>query len=645
MGLKLFYGEKPQFQHEFSQLKEIIATVGGDKLKEEMYVLSNVLVANGDIDCVLLTQKGPIIIELKNYTGEIIGDENSDWFVRVGEDDIPLNGNLYQNLKNQRNDLFRKLDRIRENNFPRIESEDLRKISAWGYFNKGSFFPEHQINLNVARWFDIVTVESLNEKLRFFRPGYTLSPSDMEIIVRELHLVEWPPEMIAMLEANVPAGSAPGIASGDTKVDPPIIPKNYSKQQILEVIEKMAPTGHAPDDGCILFDIGNEKYINAIKKTYFENIFARGGSAEKFIVGPFGSGKTHLVSQICEVAREMGCVSATVALNKLTDVTSNYYIYREVAKEIRPPGVTKRGIQGLMESCLEKIDQLSSIQSGGDASAAKDLVKFWITSLEDEDFESDMFSRVAKQAFEAYQLNDRDKFEAACRWIGGEFDNKEISKILNISPISKPEQNRTASRVNLSLYQLIHKAGFKGTIIAFDEAEQGFEISKSKQSLLYSLMQSDINAINSLKKGSVLVLYAIVPAIKEGMMNFPALQQRVQHPIPFDKNPRAPLIEIGRSGGTSRDETVQELVSIANKLVNLAYYAAEPEIVIPKQDVYAAVAKLAERTYSEDMSVSGRRILVKGTCSLLMVLIDSGELINPDEIDLTIPIEGIDTEV
>jgi hypothetical protein len=421
--------------------------------------------------------------------------------------------------------------------------------------------------------------------------------------------------------------------------------KILSNDEILNMIEDMASEGHAPNNGCSLFGVGNDEYINILKEIYIEKRFKRGASAEKFVVGPFGSGKTHFVNQLSEIARQLGCVTSMVSLYKDVDVTSNYAIYREIVQEIRTPNNPQRGIVHLLHACFDSIKN-NTLKQTGDEKESNALLKIWIDSLEtDSDFELDIFGRIIKQAFDALLKDDKEKFDAASRWIHGEFQNREIAKLLNIQTFTKNELNLIGSRVNLSLYQLIKKSGFLGTVVVFDEAEQGFEIGKKKQGILYSLMQSDINSIVNLKGGSALILYAIVPQIKEGMMNFPALQQRVQHPFPFgEDNPRAPLIEIHRAGETP-DEIIKELIAIGKKLTDLMYIATGSEISIPKNQVNDTMKLLAERTIQEDISISSRRMMVKNACTVLTHLYENNKIMDIEKISLSLPQSDLDDEV
>jgi len=415
---------------------------------------------------------------------------------------------------------------------------------------------------------------------------------------------------------------------------PVISIESFQPQEIIEMILSMSSHGQAPADGCTLFSIGNEEYIETITSFYLNNRFSAGSSAEKFIVGSFGYGKSHLVNQISEESRKLGCVTSTVPLTKNVLVTSNYFIYKEIAREIRPPGSKKRGMKNLINACFSSIQGLM-LQQTKSQEDANELLRTWIDSLEDNDFELDAFGRIVQQAFDSLLKNDKERFNASIRWLEGEFDSKELGKILNISPIKKQELNLVASRVNLSLYQFIKKCGFRGTVVVFDEAEQGMDIGKKEQSTLFSLLQSDINSIVKLQGGSVLILFAIHSKIKEGMMNFPALQQRVQHQFTFSKaHPTSPLIEIERPQNLSNEEIIQELVSIGQKLVYLFYQVVGSEISSSVEDTLKILQPLAERCIREDMATSNRRAMVKGTCSILSTLFTSGKLMSPDEVSL-----------
>ena len=190
MEIRFFRGQKTKFEHEHHQLKEIARIVAKEFPDEPVYLLTNVLVANGELDCVVLTRHGPLILDMKAFSGTIHGTENGKWQVET-KDGVHTLPNLFIQAKIHRQDFIDKMIMICRANFPHIGEINLKKIGSWAYFCKGSVYPPGQIDFRRVKWFRVVTAESLPEKLRFIDAGYTLRPEDMDAIVKDLHLQEY----------------------------------------------------------------------------------------------------------------------------------------------------------------------------------------------------------------------------------------------------------------------------------------------------------------------------------------------------------------------------------------------------------------------------------------------------------------------
>ena len=81
----------------------------------------------------------------------------------------------------------------------------------------------------------------------------------------------------------------------------------------------------------------------------------------------------------------------------------------------------------------------------------------------------------------------------------------------------------------LSLFQLVRHAGYVGTVLCLDEAEQGLAVDRKHMDRILSMLKSDVDAIWT-STGSALVMYALTPDIRESMDRLPALQQRFADP-------------------------------------------------------------------------------------------------------------------
>ena len=390
--------------------------------------------------------------------------------------------------------------------------------------------------------------------------------------------------------------------------------------ETMAMLERMAEHGTAPEEGCSLFGVGYEEAFERLRRTYLTERFERGGSAEKFVVGPYGSGKTHFLRQLMETARDLNCVTSEVKLDKSVDFTKSLVVYQEVCREIRVPGVGPRGLRSLFQACLAKAREASP-----DEGVAEDVVKAWIGGIEMADLDLSVFGRVAQTALRAGLGNDAEALEAALRWLSGDVSDRRLARDLSVPVVTKSSENLHARRALMSLFQLIRYAGFRGTVVCFDEAEQGLSVNKRKTEQIMSMLQSDINAIADLRDGSALMVYALTPDLFEKMESFAALQQRVADASPgrgfFDGDTRAPKIDL-----TQRTDPRRELEGIGRKLVDLLYGTWQGDPRVTKTQVTAQADAIAARVLESDVSSGNRRTMVKRTSAMLVRLHDEGAL-------------------
>lgn len=400
---------------------------------------------------------------------------------------------------------------------------------------------------------------------------------------------------------------------------------------ISDMIERMAEKGTAPADGCALFSVGYDDTFDRLKRIYLEAKFERGGSSEKFVIGPYGSGKTHFLRHLTEISREMGCVTSEVMLNKDVDFTKSLIVYREVARGIRTPGSDNRGIGSLLIAALDQVRR----QASGNDLVAERLASGWISGLNKNNFELETFGRVANRAINAHIDGNAESFQACAQWLGGEVTDRVLSRELSVPLVSKSEENIYGRRMLLSLFQFVKRSGFRGTVVTYDESDQGFNVERKRVDRILSMLQSGINAIADLKQGSALLVYAFTPDLVEQMERLAALQQRVADPGIgygfFDGNTRAPRIDL-----TQRVDPESELRSIGRRLVDLALAEGGLAIRIDRERLYSTIDELAVEVAMNEISSSNRRMMVKRSCAMLIRAHDNGVLDTtafPDRLD------------
>jgi hypothetical protein len=182
----------------------------------------------------------------------------------------------------------------------------------------------------------------------------------------------------------------------------------------------------------------------------------------------------------------------------------------------------------------------------------------------------------------------------------------------------------------LSLCQFIRYAGFKGTIVGLDEAEQGLHVSREKQERIVSMLQANINAVADLQDGSVLILYAFTPDLESRFSTFPALQQRIDVPTDQDffenGNTLAAKIDL-----TRRDDPVSELKAIGSRLVELFFKHFGDEATASRAQAMQHVEELAKQIVEQEYDSGNRRTMVKAVCTYLWRLRRSDERSETEE--------------
>jgi len=205
MGLAFYCGsEFPGREYDqFQELKKILISKYKDS-EEEIVVLYNFFIHETQIDVALIMNNGILLIEMKDYEGEIYGDEEGDWYCKNsnGEKNKINSGsfpNPYKQCKVQRSRLTEKLLELVDNKklaeFPVDKKIISRSIRSWLYFNGSSTYKsnENTNENNVIKrnpWFNIVNAENLASEIDKIRSPFPIIKEDVGAIVKSLNVNE-----------------------------------------------------------------------------------------------------------------------------------------------------------------------------------------------------------------------------------------------------------------------------------------------------------------------------------------------------------------------------------------------------------------------------------------------------------------------
>lgn len=374
--------------------------------------------------------------------------------------------------------------------------------------------------------------------------------------------------------------------------------------RLLEIMRRLASKGTAPETGCSRLGVGNEEAISRLEREYIFAHFDAGMSAEKYVIGPNGSGKTHFLRELMEVARDRDCVTAEVQLGKQLDFTKPLIVYKELAREVKAPDSQGTGIHELIIVTIERHREAGSLPD-------------WLSLLERPQLKLREFGLAARAAAKAYLDGDMMRFEDACRWLAGEVSDKDAAKAAGVAKVATAEHDITGARLRLSLAQFIRLSGFRGSVFCFDEGDEGFNVDRKKLNKILSLIRSQLDAVADLKGGSALFVYALTKPIVEAMENYPALLDRVRDPGPgqsfFEGNTLAPKIDL-----TFRPNPEDDLRRIGMRWVDLVYDEFPDQARVDREVALESVRRIAQEVNQEDSTASARRLMVKRTCTYLL---------------------------
>jgi len=203
--------------HEWPQFMELYKTIYHQfaSEKDPIYLIADFDVTDahspGQIDVAILMKKGIVLLEMKDYEGEIIGKPNTSpsdkgypepWQVIPPGEDVPVDmpNNVIRQCLRWRIKFSNKLTIIRESGkLQHLQMNSNQKydplilIQSWAYFPKNTTFNQEEIGSlwrSYRKWFKFTTCETIIDDLLHFDSQWELSHDDMEDIIEGMGLKE-----------------------------------------------------------------------------------------------------------------------------------------------------------------------------------------------------------------------------------------------------------------------------------------------------------------------------------------------------------------------------------------------------------------------------------------------------------------------
>lgn len=285
---------------------------------------------------------------------------------------------------------------------------------------------------------------------------------------------------------------------------------------IKNTLENIASFGTTPKGMAQYIDIGTGKYLKYLEKEVIDEYICKGGSTCKFFEGAYGSGKTHILQMLQELAFNKNMAVIYTNLTQELNLSDWKNITIHILQNIEVK------IGGEIVKSLPRI--LMTI--------GKNLPNDKIEPLCKLKLPSSGFRNAMVYAMRMYNYSIDARFKLEKFLLGEKISSKEL-EIFGFSKIKGCLSQKNAEYVLKTVLEFLYQVGFAGTMLLFDENENTFythrrEPSK-KDKIAANLLRRMIDSCFNGNLIGTLIVFAVLPGFLENCsLNYPALGERLQ---------------------------------------------------------------------------------------------------------------------
>lgn len=286
--------------------------------------------------------------------------------------------------------------------------------------------------------------------------------------------------------------------------------------------------GVVPRIGLQHIQVGRQREIEALLQD-IERI-GSGGSSIRFVIGPYGAGKTFFLFLVRQIAlqRKLAVCQADLAPDRRIHATGGQArglyaeLVRSLATRTAPDG-------GALRNILESYIQKTAERAAGNGSAIEVAIKEGLGDLREMVGGYDFATVVAAYA-RGYEEGNDDLQNAALRWLRGEYSTKtEARADLGVRTIIDDAAFYDGLRL---LARFTRLAGFGGLLVCLDELVNLYKLQHSQARnqnyeqilrILNDVLQGTTEGIGFILGGTPDTLLDT----RRGLYSYEALQSRL----------------------------------------------------------------------------------------------------------------------
>ncbi|HRW07934.1 MAG TPA: DUF2791 family P-loop domain-containing protein [Caldilineaceae bacterium] len=379
-----------------------------------------------------------------------------------------------------------------------------------------------------------------------------------------------------------------------------------------QIIEVLGSSGTPPTKGVQYFNVGNTSLLDALDQYYLSSYLQDGGAAYKMVIGDYGSGKSHFLYCLRDLAWERGFAVAKVDLSPVeTPYNDQRLVYAAVARhliwhEADESISDEAGLPRFLEGTLQRVVGLANSDELSLETLTHPNYVGLIDTIEDAPIDSLAYKNAVLGYLEARIRDQEERLDALTRWLSGATTTPEDTKTLREIGVTGKITRPNAFRMLRSLAQTVRALSYSGLVLLFDEVDRMASIGGKAEKLATDNLREVIDRCRDELPGALFV-YAVPPQfINDIVPRYPALQQRVRAPGRFSHaNHFSPQISLEHLDLDENDL----MVAIGEKLIPI--YELAFGVTLDQRIQYANAAILANVARDVFLDISHRRLFVK----------------------------------
>lgn len=395
-----------------------------------------------------------------------------------------------------------------------------------------------------------------------------------------------------------------------------------------QIVEVLGSSGTPPVRGVQYFNAGNQSLLDALDQFYFSSYLQDGGAAYKMVIGDYGSGKSHFLYCLRDLAWERGFAVSKVDLSPVeTPYNDQRAVYAAVARnliwhETDEAASDEYGLLRFLEGTLQRVvGGAISLETAGHPN-----YKALIDTLELATVDSLAYKNAVLATFEALIRDQEERLDSLTRWLMGVATTPADTRVLRDLGVAGKISKPNAFRMLRSLAQVIRALSYSGLLLLFDEVDRMASIGGKAEKLATDNLREVIDRCRDELPGAMFVYAAPPQFINDVVPRYPALQQRIRTPGRFSRiNHFSPQISLDHLDLAENDL----MLAIGEKLIPIYELAFGAQLDHKVQ--YANAAILANVARDVFLDISHRRLFVKSFVSELARQHATGEHVLAEE--------------